>query len=97
MLNGAKFLYAGAKTKTETEKTHVTWHVLLHFWTYGFWTLRLLDVWSNYRLGLLDFGTFVLLEKVSHVTVSGVWGDQRKGVACNGFWGLWGQGKRCHM
>ena len=52
------------------------------------------------------------MEKVSHVTVSGVWGEKGKvshvmvsgvmggkgeGVTCYGFWGLQGQGKRCHM
>jgi hypothetical protein len=25
---------------------------------------------------------------VSHVTVSGVWEGEGKGVTCNGFWGL---------
>ena len=30
---------------------------------------------------------------MSHVTISGGWGDKGKGVTCNGFWGLRGQGK----
>jgi hypothetical protein len=34
---------------------------------------------------------------VSHVTVSGAWREEGKGVTCNGFWGLEGRGKRCHM
>ena len=33
----------------------------------------------------------------SHVTVSGVWREEGKGVTCYGFWGLGGEGKRCHM
>jgi len=36
-------------------------------------------------------------EKVSHVTVSGVWGEKGKGVTCNGFWGLEGEGKSQKM
>ncbi len=35
-------------------------------------------------------------EKVSHVTVSGVWGEKGKGVTCNGFWGLGREGKSVH-
>ena len=30
---------------------------------------------------------------MSHVTVSGVWGEKGKGVTCNGFWGLGREGK----
>jgi hypothetical protein len=29
---------------------------------------------------------------MSHVTVSGVWERKGKGVTCNGFWGLEGEG-----
>jgi len=36
-------------------------------------------------------------EKVSRVTVSWVWKEREKGVTCNGFLGLEGEGKRCHM
>ena len=37
------------------------------------------------------------MEMLSHVTVSGVWREKGKGVTCNGFWGLDGHGKRCHI
>jgi hypothetical protein len=31
---------------------------------------------------------------VSHVTVSVVWRGEGKGVTCNGFWGLEGEGEK---
>ena len=37
------------------------------------------------------------MEKVSPVTVSRVWREEGRGVTCDGFSGLGGRGKRCHM
>ena len=34
---------------------------------------------------------------MSHVTVSGAWVEKGKSVTCYGFWGLEGDGERCHM
>jgi hypothetical protein len=36
-------------------------------------------------------------ETVSHVPISGDWMDKGNGVTCNGFCGLEGNRKRCHM
>ena len=48
-------------------------------------------------LRVLWFGVGVRMEKVSHVTVSRVWGEKGEGVTCYGFSGLGGNGKRFHM
>ena len=38
--------------------------------------------------GFFGLGEGCGSEKVTRVTVSGVWEDKGKGVTCNGFWGL---------
>jgi hypothetical protein len=54
--------------------------------------------WIKERYHMLWFlGLGGRKEKVSHVTDSGVWEGQGKGVTCNGFCGLEGEGERCHM